>query len=100
MSKADDRVLQELASFTDELYVRFRVALGLKHSKLIREGVQRARERGRRLGRPPAISPVDHYLVYDLSLSSREVARRLGVSPETVNRMRRAPAQLREVKSA
>jgi DNA invertase Pin-like site-specific DNA recombinase len=57
----------------------------------IHAGLSRAKSQGKRLGRKPAIHPASaaRDLVADLSLSGAEVARRLGVAKETVNRLRR-----------
>jgi DNA invertase Pin-like site-specific DNA recombinase len=57
----------------------------------IHAGLSRARSQGKRLGRRPAIHPhsAAQHLVADLSISGADVARRLGVAKETVNRLRR-----------
>ena len=88
MSK-EQRVLDELAAFTDELYVRYRVALGLKQSRLIREGLRAARARGRQLGRPTTIVPIEAYpILADRGMSVREGARRAGMKRSTFQRYR------------
>jgi DNA invertase Pin-like site-specific DNA recombinase len=64
----------------------------------IHAGLTRARAQGKRLGRRPRIHPLSagQDLIADLSVSGAEVARRLGVAKETVNRLRR---QLRDQQS-
>lgn len=54
-------------------------------------GLARARAQGRRLGRRPVVHPksAEHAIVADLSLPSADVAKRLGVSRGTVNKIRR-----------
>jgi hypothetical protein len=62
----------------------------------IHAGIARARAQGRRLGRKPRIHPKSaafEDVVLNLTLYGREAARRLGVAPETVNRLRRVHRQ-------
>jgi DNA invertase Pin-like site-specific DNA recombinase len=58
----------------------------------IHAGLTRARAQGKRLGRKPRIhhKSAAFDVVSDFSISGREAARRLGVAPETINRIRRA----------
>jgi DNA invertase Pin-like site-specific DNA recombinase len=67
----------------------------------IHAGLSRARAQGKRLGRKPRIhrKSAAFDVVSDLSISGREAARRLRVSPETVNRMRRELGQANQQSS-
>ncbi len=57
----------------------------------IKAGLSRAKAQGTVLGRKPAIHPASaaHALIADRALSGAVVAKQLGVSKETINRMRR-----------
>jgi DNA invertase Pin-like site-specific DNA recombinase len=67
---------------------------------LIRErvimGLQRAKAQGKKLGRPKVNISEDQLLsLYQAGLSSRQIAKQLGLSPSTVLRRLRAASKTR-----
>ena len=58
----------------------------------VKAGLRRARERGKRLGRPKGVDVGTLHRLKSEGLSTRQVAQRPGVSKSTVSNLRNKPA--------
>ncbi|MEP4927426.1 MAG: recombinase family protein [Hyphomicrobiales bacterium] len=82
------------ASFGGRFVYHLFAAVAEFHRDLIREntinGLQAARERGSKIGRPPKLSDADaleaHRQIFQEGLTISDVARRYGVSESTIHR--------------